>query len=225
MKTASQLFSESQKQQVNQAVRDAEKRTSAEIVPVVATASGRYDRPEDVAGLWVAIIGVIVAWRVLPAAQEAPGSWGGWSHWYNLGILLAVIVTGFVLGAAVASRIHWLRRLFTSRKEMADEVAARAAEVFTSQGVFRTKGATGLVVYISLFERLARIQADRAVVEKLGMKALEGLAASLVERLRGGDLPTALSATIAAAGEQLAAVLPRLDDDTDELPNELVLLD
>ena len=45
-------FSDEQRRAVAQAVAEAEGKTSAEIVPVVATASGRYDRAEDIVGLW-----------------------------------------------------------------------------------------------------------------------------------------------------------------------------
>ncbi len=224
MKTASQCISESQRQQVNQAVQQAEQQTCAEIVPVVATASGRYDRPEDVAGLWLAVIALVVVGSLLPQPPEA-GSWAGGSGGYNLAILAAVVVAGFVLGALLAARIAWLRRLFTSRREMADEVARRAQEAFVAREVFRTQGATGLVIYVSLFERLARVQADRAVTDALGPEALDALAADLAGRLHEGDLGSALAETIRQAGEKLAGPLPRQADDIDELPNELVVLD
>ena len=56
MKPASSLFNDQARERVNQAIAQAESKTSAEVVPVVATASGRYDRPEDIVGLWLGII-------------------------------------------------------------------------------------------------------------------------------------------------------------------------
>ena len=56
MQQASTLFNEEQQQQVERAVQAAEGLTSCEVVPVVATASGRYDRPEDIVGLWLATL-------------------------------------------------------------------------------------------------------------------------------------------------------------------------
>ena len=43
MQRASDLFTEEQRKQVEKAVVEAEAKTSCEVVPVVATASGRYD--------------------------------------------------------------------------------------------------------------------------------------------------------------------------------------
>ncbi len=77
MQRASTLFSEQQKQQIAQAVAQAESATSAEIIPAVASASGRYDRGEDLVGLWLGLAAMIVVWTVLPESPDA-GSWGGW---------------------------------------------------------------------------------------------------------------------------------------------------
>ncbi|MBS3821763.1 MAG: hypothetical protein GVY16_01100 [Planctomycetes bacterium] len=45
------------------------------------------------------------------------------------------------------------------------------------------------------------------------------------ERRRLGDPTAALCETLKLAGEKLGEVLPRADDDTDELPNALILMD
>jgi putative membrane protein len=225
MNNASDLFDDTKKQQVEQAIREAEQKTSAEIVPAVAAASGRYDRPEDIGGLWLGLIGVAVAWLLLPEPAREAGTWSGWSAWYNLVILMVVMVTGFLLGTMLAANVGWLRRLFTFRREMAEEVTGGARSVFAAHQIFRTAGGTGLVIYVSLFERMARIEADQAVLDKLGQPALNGLAAELAERLRSEDIADALCGTIAAAGDRLGEVLPRETDDVDELPNQLVLMD
>jgi putative membrane protein len=225
MKKASDLFTDEQKQQIDQAVIQAEAQTSAEIVPVVATASGRYDRPEDIAGLWLGVLGLVAAWLLLPNADNSAGSWGGWQNGYNLAIMILAVVVGFVVGAVIAAKLPGLRRLLTSRAEMTDDVLARTREMFAGNQIHRTRDATGLLIYISLFERMARIEADATIIEKLGQDAINALAATLTQRLREGDPAAALCETITQAGQQLAPLLPRPADDTDELPNALVLLD
>ena len=47
----------------------------------------------------------------------------------------------------------------------------------------------------------------------------------LVTGLRAGALTDAICAAVEAAGEKLGPVLPREDDDVNELPDALVLLD
>ena len=80
MQRAANLFSEEQRKQVEQAVIDAEAKTSAEIVPVVATASGRYDRAEDIIGLWLATIAAVAVWLLFPRKAIESGSWGRHSY-------------------------------------------------------------------------------------------------------------------------------------------------
>ena len=63
---ASEIFVDADRERVNQAVREAESATSAEILPVVARSSGRYDRPEDIVGLWFAALAMIIVWLVFP---------------------------------------------------------------------------------------------------------------------------------------------------------------
>jgi len=165
MQRAHQLFTDEDRRQVRLAVEQAESKTSAEIVPVVATASGRYDRPEDIVGLWLAVIAAIAVWLFVPAA-EAGGGWGGWTVWAQLVVLAVAIVAAFVAGSLIASRVGWLRRLFTPRKHMQDEVRARARSVFFDNRVHHTAGATGVLIYVSLYERLAVVLADTAILDK-----------------------------------------------------------
>lgn len=225
MQRASTLFSDQQKKQVAQAVAQAEAATSAEIVPVVATASGRYDRAEDIVGLWVGLVAMIVVYEVLPHPAAEPGSWGGPPTWLKLVLLAAAVVAGFIAGALTAMRAAWLRRLLAPRREMADEVLRQAQHVFFDSRVHHTAGRTGVLIYISLFERMAAVIADQAVLDKLGQPALAEMRDHLVEALKTQPTADALCAAIQAAGQRLAPVLPRQVDDVNELSDALVTID
>jgi putative membrane protein len=225
MRQASKQFSNEQRGAVTQAVIAAEGKTSAEIVPVVATSSGRYDRPEDIVGLWLSMIGMIVAWWTLPHTSTESGSWGGLPEWARLVIVVASAVVGFVIGAVLASHVGWLRLLFTPKRQMHAEVAARARAVFFDSRVHHTTGNTGLLIYVSLYERLAAILADQSIVEKLGQDVLDDLCATLTGKLRDLHPADAIAQTIVLTGERLAPVLPRAKDDVNELSDALITLD
>lgn len=225
MQRASDILSDSQSAAVNEAVRQAEAVTSAEIVPALATASGRYDRAEDMFGLLLAVIAVVVAWVFIPEPTTETGSWGTTPVWVKPVCLVAAAVVAFVLGAVVASYVGCLRRLFTPRRQMRDEVTARAREVFFDSRLHHTAGATGLLVYVSLYEQMAAVLADQAVIDKLGQSALDEICAKLTESLREVDPCLAICRTIEQAGQRLSAVLPRADDDVNELPDALVCID
>ncbi len=225
MRLASDSFSDDARARIVKAVAIAESKTSAEIVPVVATASGRYDRAEDIAGLFVGAISAAVAWLLFEEYAPPAADWGFSLSTLKLPAMLLALVAGFVLGAFVASRVGLLRALFTPRAQMRDEVAARARAVFFDSRIHHTEGQTGVLVFVSLHERLAAVISDKAVAEKVGQAALDEVRDRLVIGLRAGALTDAICAAVEAAGEKLGPVLPREEADVNELPDALVLLD
>jgi len=225
MKRASQHFDDASRKRINDAVAAAEASTSAEIVPVVATASGRYDRAEDVAGLWLGAALVIGAWVWSPVEPTSAGDWGAWPQGWNLALILVALVIGFIAGALIAQRAAWLRRLFTPAAQRRDEVAAKARAAFFDSSVHHTGGGTGLLIYISLFERGAAVLADQAILEAVGQPAIDELCTNLTAALHEGDLTDALESAVRSAGELLAGPLPRSEDDRNELNDELLVID
>lgn len=224
MRAASKMFSEADRERVRQAVVDAETRTSAEIVPVVASSSGRYDRGEDICGLWLGLLAMLAVWALLPRGVGDSGAWGP-APWTEAGSLAAAVVVGFLAGAVLATRIGALKRLFTSRGEMREEVDSRARSVFFDSRVHHTEGSSGLLVYVSLLERMAAVIADQAVLDAVGQESLDELCRELTGKLATGGLVDALCATITSAGDKLAPVLPRAEGDVNELADALVTLD
>jgi putative membrane protein len=218
-------FSEAERQHVAQAIQDAESKTSAEIVPVIARSSGRYDRPEDVVGLWLALVGIVVVWCVYPSSQVKTGSWDTSEPVWELVSLVAVTIIGFVVGAVLATRIGWLRRLFTPAKQMREEVFGRARQVFFDNRVYRTAGASGVLLYISLYERMAAVIADQSVIDKLGQAQIDQTCAEFTRRLSERTPVEALCETARNLGQRLSGVLPRAADDVNELSDALVVLD
>src|SRR5437870_1310868 len=146
MQRASQHFTDGQRAAIAKAVVEAESKTSAEVVPVVATASGRYDRAEDIVGLWCALLAVVALWFLLPHPTGEVGDWGTAGSFWPLALLIVASVVAFGGGTIVGSKVGWLRRLFTPRRQMKEEVAARAREVFFDKRGYRPPRSTGLLV-------------------------------------------------------------------------------
>ena len=55
--------------------------------------------------------------------------------------------------------------------------------------------------------------------------SIDELCSQLTKALRNGDITQALCETIQAAGEKLQSILPRAEDDVNELPDTLQTLD
>jgi putative membrane protein len=225
MQRATDLFREQQRQQVEQAVAEAEATTSCEIVPVVASSSGRYDRAEDMIGLWLSILAAVAVWLIFRSELSESGNWDSMPVYVGMLTMAFAVVVSFIAGAAAGSRIGWLRRLFTPRLQMSDEVSSRAREVFFDKRVHHTSGGTGLLIYVSLFEHMAVVLGDHEVLDKLGQASIDRLCQLLTENLHQGDPTDALCSVIAEAGKQLAGCMPRDDGAINELGDALILID
>ena len=224
MRRASEIINAEQRCRIESAVSAAELKTCCEIVPVVATVSGRYDRAEDLVGLWCAVLGGVGVFLTFPGHTDA-GRWGGIPIWGQVVLLAIVLLLCFVAGAAVADRFHSLRRLFTPRQQMKEEVNLRARELFFDRRVHHTAGASGLLIFVSLYERMAVVLGDRSVVGALGQTFCEDLCQRLTTSLRDEDVAAAICDTIHHAAASLESALPRTAGDVNELPDTLVLLD
>jgi putative membrane protein len=224
MRRAADFFGAEERRLIEAAVTRAEEKTTAEIVPVVASASGRYDRAEDIIGLWVGVVLMAKVWWFFPRGEEG-AMWDAPWQGLLLPSLIAAVLVGFVLGAKVASVWHGLRYFFIPGAEMRAEVLSSARRAFYEHGAHHTTAGTGIVVYISLSERLAALVADETVLQKLGQPVLDNLAAYLAKGIREGEAPETMKQVIDTLGEQLADVLPRAADDVNEVSNRLVVLE
>lgn len=229
MTPLSRRFSSEQRRQVEAAVAEAELGTSCEVVPVVAESSGRYDRGEDLVGLWCVVLAACGVWLLFPArsSDSATGSWGSGSPAMGLLALVAAIVAGFVVGALVAARVPWLRRLATPRQQMRDEAARRAREVFFDRRIHHTVGGTGVLIYVSLLEHVAVVLADRQVLEhpQLGQAFLDRVCETLTKSLSTHHPADAIVEAIQLARGPLGEALPRLTGDVNEHADTLILID
>ena len=170
-------------------------------------------------------IAAAITWYLFPRTVTEAGDWKGSSLLLQLPVIVLAVVGCFILGALLASRLHWLRRLFTPRQQMLEEVSSRARETFFDKRVHHTSNATGLLIYLSLFERLAVVLGDENVLETVGQDFLDNLCSQLTMGMRDGHATEALCSVIATAGEKLSGSLPRGDQDSNELHDTLVLLD
>lgn len=225
MAVTSRLFTKEQQQSIDAAVAAAESQTSAEIVPAIAVASGRYDRPEDIFGLWVGGTVMATLFLLVPNAEYGTGYWGGFSAFTKLAFMLTGLVLGFVIGTTAAGMLPRLRRPFTPRSQMDEEVSARARQVFYDGRVYKTDKNLGVLIYFSLYERAVVILADDRVIEAIGIGFLNELCDTASAALPGNDVTVVMCNTIKTLGDKLAATLPRQPDDIYQLPNNLLLVD
>ena len=226
MNSTRELLSVSDRLRINRAISDAERLTSAEILPAVAPLSGRYDRAEDLVGLWTGIILCGLVWHFFQGVTTGGGDWTDDPQIaVGFPVLLLVLLGGFVLGAVLASRIDWLRRLFTPDRQMEEESLLRAKEVFFDSRLHRTEAATGVLIYVSLYERKVVLLTDDAIRAQLSDRSLEEVRDTLLTSLRKNGLVEGLDAAIHLLGKFLEVSLPAREGHANEVRNEVIVLD
>jgi putative membrane protein len=183
-------------------VRAVEALTAVEVVVAVRRAASRHLATSFAFGAVVALAGFAVMW-LSPRV-------------YDVRTMPLDAALAFVLGTLLAAGVPSLRRALTPRalRRKAAERAARRA--FLTLGVERTRGRTGLLVYVALFERTVVIEADSGVPAQTLAGSIAEVRAALELAVRRTDLDGFLAA-LARLGPSCAAVLPRRADDENEL--------
>ncbi len=226
MKRASQYFSGQQRRMIEEAIAQAEKNTSGEIVTVVATASGRYDRAEDLFGLLFAMISLALCWLLFQQEFPNAGQWdNGMTSCLPLPAVIGITVIGFFSGTVLAALFPALRLIFIPKAEMCEEVERSASEAFHNFRLRGTQGATGVLLYVSLYERMITVKGDDAINTKLDSAAWKEICRIAVQGIKKRKPAEGLKAAIEQCGVLLTTHFPVEVDDRNELHNELNFID
>jgi len=203
-----ELASVDAKTRVAAAITATEKKTSAEIVVSMRPESGSYLHADLTAGA-VAALAYLCVFLYHPEPFD----------FTYFPIEQAVC---FVLVALACSRLPPLRRLLSGRKARERNVELAAKAMFVERGITKTRSRTGVLVYLSAFEREVVVVLDVGLDPvRLGdpyRRAI--LELREVGARRSGSVDDFVKA-LGAVGAALAETYPIEADDTDELPNEV----
>ena len=182
-----------------------EAQTSAELVIAVRHRSGKYGIVAYHFGFG-AMAAVTLILLITPQV-------------FSIGAIVMDGLAAFVLAALVCANVAALTRALTrSRTRRANvETAARAA--FFDLGITRTSGRSGILVFISTFERTLAVLTDVGIDTKaLGVGWTEATTA-IDTAIRRKDFEVTRP-SFERLGPVLGAAMPRAADDVNELPGE-----
>lgn len=225
MTSSKALFTTDQVREIEAAIKAAEQRTCAEIVVAVRSRSGRYHRAADLFGLLIALAGVTVAaaiWPIRPSPEQWDAAPGIALH---PALILAIFAACAALGAMIAGRQPALTRLFTRRSRMLEEVTTAGTAAFHALRVHRTANAHGVLVYISLFERMVWVVGDDGVNERISVDDWARIRDRILEGFKSRAPAPALIEALTMTGDLLSEPFPADANDPNELPDTLHLLD
>ena len=179
---------------IEQAVREAEGRSTGQIVPVVVARSGGY--PE--ARYRGALLGAALA-TVAVLALRLPLPLAG----------LPLVQLGAGLAGALAALWGPVERYLAGRVELELATRDRAVRAFHEHGLHRTEHGTGVLIFASLFERRAVVLGDRGIHAKMGDEEWQRAVGALVAGMRRGDPGSGFCEAISVCGAKLAEHFPR----------------
>lgn len=210
-------FTDTELESIRQAVASAEGVTSGEIVPFVASRSSHYRL-----ALWrsAGICG-LVAMGVFLCFAEWGSSWdAGWLQ--ETWVFAAVVVLAMVAGWLLAHLVPSVLRLMAGGEAMTASVHNRAMRAFVEEEVFDTRDRTGILLFVSLFERRIEVLGDAGINAQVSPDDWVDVVQVVRAGVMNGKLAEGLVAGIGKCGELLSAKGVEIQpDDENELPDGL----
>lgn len=202
-------LSEQDRARIASAIRASEARTTGEIVCVLARTSS-----SDAVGVPVmlaAVIALALPWMLM-SLTAAP-----------LQLMLSLQLLAFfgLLAVFCLPRVRVALLPRAARRALAHRAAM---EQFVSRGIARTRERTGILIFVSLAERYARIVADEGIASRVPREEWQGAIDVLRGHMREGHIADGFVTAIDRCGAVLAAHFPLVEGERSELPNRIYLI-
>jgi putative membrane protein len=196
------------RERVSIAILAAEARTSGEIVCVLAqTSSDATALPILVAAVAaLALPWLLVAFTAMTVHRI-------------LSLQIVVFLALLVILCLPRVRVALMPR--KARRAVAHRVAM---EQFAIRGIARKKDRSGILIFVSLAERYARIIADDGIAARVPQAEWQAAVDTLVAHTRDGRIADGFITAIEVCGNKLARYFPRTETSRDELPDRIYLI-
>jgi len=214
---AIKFLTEEEKREIETCVKEVEKNTSGEIVPLVVSASYHYPMSNMIGAL---IFGLLIS-VVVTLVFSIRKSWGGVTA-LDLWLFPAVFAVSFLLFHELIKRISWLKRIFITKAEINEEVEEAALTSFYRNGLNNTRDRTGILIFISVFERRAFVLADEGINAKVDTGVWQEIVGTVVQGIRQRRQAQGICQAVRRCGDLIRKAFPIKSDDTDELDNLIV---
>ncbi|MBU1168627.1 MAG: TPM domain-containing protein [Proteobacteria bacterium] len=215
MKNMTDAFlSEKDREKIRLAVEKAEGRTSGEIVPMVVSSSYTYPMA-DVLGASALSFPLAVILTVYVCGLL-------WMGTPNMWVFIGFFSVLFLVFHALIKHVSGFKRFFISKREIDEEVGEAAVTAFFREGLYRTRDETGVLLFISVFERKVMVLADKGIDAHVGKDAWVWIVDHITSGIKQKRQADAICEAVTMVGDMLATHFPVKDDDTNELKNLIV---
>ena len=209
-------FSESDKALIKNAVSEAEKATSGEIVPYFVNTSDKYEETNLRVALYFALIALGLA-GILSYS---------WSLPFAITPLEVVAFTILLsaIGYITSRFVNPIRKALTSKETMLERVQQRALTAFLTEEIFQTENRTGIIILVSHFEHMVEVLGDSGINAKVDQKDWQHVVDIVLEGIKSGKPAEGIANGVKKCGELLvAAGLDKPADNPNELSDDIRL--
>ena len=200
------LISRADKDRISATIGKIEERTSGEIFCVIARQCGDYRK---VPLIWAAALALLLP---LPMILFSPAP----ARFIYLAQLAVFVIASLVLS------IPRIRFYVVPRRMMHGQAHAEAVRQFCAQGLHKTEGRTGVLIFASEGEHYAEVIADAGIHAKVKPEVWDGAVRALIDGIAQGRAADGFVAAIGRCGIVLAQHFPQGALNRDELPNRVI---
>jgi putative membrane protein len=211
---ARKFLTEEEQKKITETVQRMEKKTSGEIVPMVASCSHDYPVSKAIGACFLT-----VPLSLLFTSFTGSYLWlGPQNMWlFLIYASLCFFPTYKLIGSNPA-----LKRLFLLAGQVEEEVGEAAVSAFFKEGLYKTRQENGILLFISVLEKKVWILGDRGINERIPQAEWQDIINELSEGIRDNQQCEAICKAITRVGNVLCQHFPIQEDDQDELHNIII---
>jgi putative membrane protein len=201
-------ISQEDHERIGIAIHSAEAKTSGEIVCVLAQASSHTTALPI---LIAAVVALAMPWLLVTFTAMT----------VHRILSLQVVAFLVLLTLLCLPRVRVALMPPKARRVIAHRAAM---EQFKSRGIGRRKDRSGILIFVSLAERYARIIADDEIAARVPQSEWQAAVGALVAHMRDGRIADGFITAINVCGNELAKHFPRTATSNDVRPDRIYLI-
>ena len=212
---ASKFLNSAGLETISSAIKEAEKITGGELVIRINDKSDDYNEAYWKSGALLIVLYLFAAAILRILSIDIP-------LLDSLLMVPAGAALSFLAGTIAAIIIPPYRRLVIGREGMHYYTNLKAHEAFLHDEVFNTKFRTGILIYLSLFEKTAIILGDSGINAKVRQEEWQAITSSITAGIKAGRKAEAIAQSIKMCGDLLEkSGVKKEAGDIDELSNKV----
>lgn len=221
-KLLEKTFPKSERESIITAVKQAEKKSSGEIVPMIVGGSSQYNevKLKIFHLLFNGILFLVFSISLILKFSLGKETIAFTPLSISL-FTLAVLALNFIL-FQISTHCLWLKKFFILPKQMEKRVLLEAETQFFKKGIQNTRDKTGILIYISIYEKKVIILADEGINNRVPQDYWQLRVNEIINGIKTGRATLSLTNTITEIGNELQKYFPIRIDDEDELENLIV---